>query len=115
MRPSRKYVNVPILALGVGILVLGGMTAGQAAGAQPIPGIDARVVAINIPGASAIAQIGTFLNVPPPVACANPILQAGTDRLGCAATLWNRTPRWRAAVQRGVAPGFALCSAPKGE
>jgi len=31
------------------------------------------VVAINIPGASAIAQVGTFLNVPPPQACANPI------------------------------------------
>jgi hypothetical protein len=28
---------------------------------------------VNIPGASALAQIGTFLNVPPPGACANPI------------------------------------------
>ena len=28
---------------------------------------------MNIPGASAVAQIGTFLNVPPLGACANPI------------------------------------------
>src|SRR5947207_13532427 len=41
--------------------------------AQEIPNIDARVVAENIPGASALAQVGTFLNVPPPGACANPI------------------------------------------
>jgi hypothetical protein len=45
----------------------------EAARAQAITGINARVIAINIPGASAISQIGTFLNVPPPEACANPI------------------------------------------
>jgi hypothetical protein len=38
-----------------------------------ILGIAARVVAVRIPGASALAQVGTFLNVPPPGACANPI------------------------------------------
>lgn len=49
------------------------------AAAQSIPGINARLVAINIPGASAIAQIGTFLNQqqpPPPqqpVQCSAPI------------------------------------------
>jgi len=43
------------------------------AGAGELPNVDARVVAVNIPGASALAQIGTFLNVPPPGACANPI------------------------------------------
>jgi hypothetical protein len=42
-------------------------------GAHGIPRIEARVVAVHIPGASALAQIGTFLNVPPPGACANPI------------------------------------------
>jgi hypothetical protein len=41
--------------------------------AKKVPNVDARVVAMNIPGASAVAQIGTFLNVPPPGACANPI------------------------------------------
>jgi hypothetical protein len=46
---------------------------GNAAGAQPISAINARVIATRIPGASAIAQVGTFLNVPPPGACANPI------------------------------------------
>jgi hypothetical protein len=40
---------------------------------QGIQNLSARVVAINIAGASAIAQIGDFLNVPPPDACANPI------------------------------------------
>ena len=38
---------------------------GGAAGpawAQAIQGIDAQIVALNIPGASAISQVGTFLN-----------------------------------------------------
>ena len=30
--------------------------------AQAVAGIDARVVSIHIPGASAIAQIGAFVN-----------------------------------------------------
>jgi hypothetical protein len=45
-------------------------TACPAACAQVTQGADARIVAVNIPGASGIAQIGTFLNVPPPQACA---------------------------------------------
>jgi len=65
-------VSVPILALGAGILVLGGGTAGRAARAQPVPSVNARIVAVNIPGASAVSQIGTFLNVPPPP-CGRPI------------------------------------------
>jgi hypothetical protein len=39
-----------------------GGTAGWPAWAQAVRGIDARLVAINIPGASAISQVGTFLN-----------------------------------------------------
>jgi len=38
--------------------------------AETVPGIDARVVASNIPGASAIAQVGTFLTGSP---CGSPI------------------------------------------
>lgn len=38
-----------------------------------IGGLDAPIVAINIPGASGIPQIGTFLNFPLAGACANPI------------------------------------------
>jgi hypothetical protein len=56
-----------ILALAAGVIVIEGET-GLAQGTQ---GADVRVVAVNIPGASAIAQIGTFLNVPPPQACAS--------------------------------------------
>src|SRR3954467_6819536 len=44
-----------------------------AAEQQDLPTISARLVAAHIPGASALAQVGTFLNVPPPGACANPI------------------------------------------
>jgi hypothetical protein len=58
-----------IMALAAGIAVMNG----DAARAQAINQIKARVIAINIPGASAISQIGMFLNVPPPMACANPI------------------------------------------
>ena len=46
---------------------------GQAAPEHPITNVNARVIAIDIPGASAIAQVGTFLNNPVPPACARPI------------------------------------------
>jgi hypothetical protein len=60
------------MAVAAGIAVLEGQIAWPAARAQTIPApLDARVVAINIPNASAIAQIGTFLN--DPTACARPI------------------------------------------
>lgn len=59
---------------GIGISVI--LHASLAA-AQAIPGINARLVAVNIPGASAIAQVGTFLNgsppPPQPQQCSNPI------------------------------------------
>ena len=48
--------------LAAGIALIGGDAAWQAARAQSITSIDARVVATNIPGASAISQVGTFLN-----------------------------------------------------
>lgn len=71
----RKFiVNWPgIMALAAGITVADGDASWQAARAHGIANIRARVVAVNIPGASAISQVGTFLNVPPPGACANPI------------------------------------------
>jgi hypothetical protein len=50
-----------ILAVGAGIVFLSGGAPGRPAWAQAIQGIDARVVAVNIPGASAISQVGTFL------------------------------------------------------
>jgi hypothetical protein len=45
----------------------------QSAGVRRIDNINARVIAVNIPGASAISQVGTFLNNPVPPACAHPI------------------------------------------
>jgi hypothetical protein len=39
--------------------------------ADPVPGLPVRVIAVNIPGASAVAQVGTFLN--DQGACARPI------------------------------------------
>jgi hypothetical protein len=73
---SRKIVGraaLVILALPAAIAAGDGLGALRAARAHEIPSIDARVVAVRIPGASALAQVGTFLNVPPPGACANPI------------------------------------------
>jgi hypothetical protein len=58
-----------ILALSAGITAGGGVGAPRPAEAQQITGLDARVVAINIPGASALAQVGTFLTG----GCASPI------------------------------------------
>ena len=50
-----------ILALVAGIAVIDG----KAAWAQGISRLDARVIAINIPGASAVSQVGTFLSGAP--------------------------------------------------
>ena len=64
-----------LLALSVGVFLLVSFSVEPQAqmAVGPLSGVDARIVAVDIPGASAVAQIGTFLNVPPPQACANPI------------------------------------------
>jgi hypothetical protein len=63
----RKFIiNLPgIMALAAGIVVVDGDAAWQTARAEPITGINARAIAVDIPGASAIAQVGTFLPGPP--------------------------------------------------
>jgi hypothetical protein len=50
-----------------------GLGAPRDARAQQIPNVAARVVAVGIPGASALAQVGTFLNAVAQGACAAPI------------------------------------------
>src|SRR6516225_583679 len=61
----RKFIiNLPgIMALAAGIVVADGDAAWQAARAEPIP-LNAGDIAVDIPGASAIAQVGTFLPGP---------------------------------------------------
>jgi hypothetical protein len=56
-----KRIVPSIFALAAAIAIFGG----DAAWAQAIPRLDARVIAINIPGASAVSQVGTFLSGPP--------------------------------------------------
>ena len=73
MTPIRRTV-LGIVTLAGGIAVCGG---GATRAAETIAQVDARVIAINIPGASAIAQVGTFLGtapVPPsfPFSCTLP-------------------------------------------
>jgi hypothetical protein len=53
-----------VIALAAGFTVLDGSPAWQAARAQETSDLPAHVIATNIPGASAISQVGTFLNVP---------------------------------------------------
>jgi hypothetical protein len=67
MRRFGKLTILPILVVGAGMTLV----SSGALGKQTIQSLNARVVAINIPGAAAIAQIGTFLN--DPTACARPI------------------------------------------
>jgi hypothetical protein len=58
----KSRCNLPgIFALAAGIAVLGGDAQWQAARAQAITHIKARVVATHIPAASAISQVGRFL------------------------------------------------------
>jgi hypothetical protein len=74
MNVRKCIVSLPgIMALAAGIAVADGSAAWQAARAQAVTNVGARVVAVNIPGASAISQVGTFLNNPVPPACAHPI------------------------------------------
>ena len=73
-RPADRklIVNWPgLMVLAAGIAVAGGDAASQVAQAQEIINVNARVVAVKIPGASAIAQVGMFLDNPS--ACAHPI------------------------------------------
>jgi hypothetical protein len=58
MRQSSRCVVVSVLAVVAGMTLVSGGTAAK----QAIQNLNARVVAINIPGASAIAQVGKFLN-----------------------------------------------------
>jgi hypothetical protein len=72
-RKITRFAALAMLGLAAGIAAVDALGAPREARAQEIPSLDARVVAVHIPGASALAQVGTFLNVPPPEACANPI------------------------------------------
>jgi hypothetical protein len=67
MKQSSRCVVASVLAIGAGMALVSGDTAE----AQAIQSLNARIVAVNIPGASAIAQVGTFLS--DPMACARPI------------------------------------------
>lgn len=73
MKQSNELTVLSIILVTAGITLLQGWTISQAAQTDHIRHLNSRIVAINMPGASAISQIGTFLNVPPPGACANPI------------------------------------------
>jgi hypothetical protein len=92
------------------------------AAAQPIPGINARLVAVNIPGASAIAQIGQFLNEAPSTGqCSHPIpsnfptyIQHGAV-LDPKRLLVGSTSNFGAPVAAGgAAPGSFLSIDPSG-
>jgi hypothetical protein len=77
MMKIRKFAALGIIAAAAGIATLDGEPAWRAARADGIQGIKARIVAVNIPGASAISQVGTFvsggsLTPAPPSGCKNP-------------------------------------------
>src|SRR5215470_12450770 len=67
-KPGRKFMTQinRQMALGLMALAAGIANAGsaQSARAQAIADINAHIIATNIPGASAIAQVGTFLSGP---------------------------------------------------
>jgi hypothetical protein len=69
MKQSSRCVVASVLAIGAGMTLV----SGGAAGGKTIQSLNARVVATSIPGASAIAQIGDFLNDPDSCAKGGPI------------------------------------------
>jgi hypothetical protein len=64
-RPGPKRIGrrtaLRMVASVAGTAMLNGGLARRALSEDAIPDLDARLIAVNIPGASAIAQIGTFL------------------------------------------------------
>jgi hypothetical protein len=68
MRQISRRAAVGIVALVAGTVVVGSGIWRGARGQATIDiiDIDGHVIATNIPGASAVSQVGTFLNVPPP-------------------------------------------------
>jgi len=69
---SKRKIAIGAMVLAAVTAVVGGDAAWQVARAQAVTSIQPSVIAENIPGASAISQVGTFLNKHPP-ACAAPI------------------------------------------
>src|SRR5207248_7490447 len=74
MRQIGRSTALSIMVVATGIAVFTSEAAWRAARADRIQRINARVVAVNIPGASAISQIGTFVSggTLMPGGCANP-------------------------------------------
>src|SRR5438067_8747567 len=67
-----RRMALRMLASAAGAAMLNGGLTRRALSKDKIPAVDTRLIAINIPGASAIAQIGTFLANG---RCAHPIEQ----------------------------------------
>src|SRR5262245_14981328 len=65
MGQTSRHTTLGIMTVAAGIAVLGGEIAWPAARAQTITDINAHIIATNIPGASAIAEVGAFLSGPP--------------------------------------------------
>ena len=64
MRPISRRTVLSMMASAAGVAALNPILERRAVWADPIPDIDARVVAVDIPGASTISQVGTFLAGP---------------------------------------------------
>lgn len=64
MRQICRTTALGLIFVATGVALIASEAVWQGAQAQPVADIDARVIAINIPGASAIAQVGTFVFVP---------------------------------------------------
>jgi hypothetical protein len=62
LRSKSHRAVLAILILAAGIAAAASLGAPQAAASQRSPSINASLVAVNIPGASALAQVGTFLD-----------------------------------------------------
>jgi hypothetical protein len=74
MRQIGRTTALGLMFVAIGVVAIGSEAVRQQAWAQAVADVNARVVAINIPGASAIAQIGTFVSggTLTPGNCANP-------------------------------------------
>jgi hypothetical protein len=75
MRQIGRTTALGLMFVATGVAVIASEAVRQEARAQAVVDIKARIVAINIPGASAIAQIGPFVKggtLSPGNNCTNP-------------------------------------------
>src|SRR6185436_10643585 len=61
MKPVNKRNGLVLIGGLIGIITVGSFSSGRAAHSHDVQPLNGRIVAVGIPGVSAVAPVGTFL------------------------------------------------------